>query len=573
MFCKHATRRVPQRIVRRSESPTTLWQYAHVQGVRALHYDGRNRLSNFWTPTTLVKPADAQSELHTSSHELLVRAGFVRQAHSGIFHLLPLGLRVQNKLEQLVDKHMTRLGASKVSLFAVLREAVDSIRTIKGRDSEFLRLKDRKGARYLLSPTHEEEITTIVAHAVSSHKHLPLRLYQVSRKYRDEARPRQGLLRGREFLMKDLYTFDVTEAEAIATYEDVRKAYCAFLDELRLPYLVANADSGNMGGTLSHEYHFVSDSGEDNVISCRECGYAINEELFAAPFVAGTSPETKQREDYLVSKDGPQKFYRIVTPLGAGKLNLHLIKRLLSDVDTSVEDATTLWEKSRDGSEACEACSTIYDPRCTPSGGLHQENSSLHGTPVLLTQAQSNDACPSCSQPSLSITSAVEIGHTFHLSTRYSAPLGATVLDANNKQVSVEMGCHGIGISRLIAAASGLLADERGLNWPLAIAPFQAVMTAAPSVDVDDIHSTYDELTAKIAPTLPAMDVVIDDRQLPFGWRLKDADMIGYPFIIVLGRQWKSERKVELQCRRLSYKQDVIFDELPAVLKGLSDKL
>lgn len=177
---------------------------------------------------------------------------------------------------------MLRIGASKVSLSSLSSEDLwqRSGRLDKGRTSELLRLEDRKGAKYLLSPTHEEEITTIIANAVHSYKDLPLRLYQVSRKYRDEPRPRQGLLRGREFLMKDLYTFDVTENAARKTYEHVREAYVAFLEDLRLPYLVARADSGNMGGTLSHEYHFASPQGEDTIVTCDQCDYSINEELY-----------------------------------------------------------------------------------------------------------------------------------------------------------------------------------------------------------------------------------------------------------------------------------------------------
>ena len=244
-----------------------------------IQHDDRYRLSNFFIPTQR-RPNDATGPEY--GHDLLVRAGFLRQAYSGIFHLLPLGLRVLSKLENLIDKHMRRLGASKVSLSSLSSEELwqRSGRLDKGRSSELLRLEDRKGAKYLLSPTHEEEITTIIAHTVHSYKDLPLRLYQISRKYRDEPRPRQGLLRGREFLMKDLYTFDATEHAARETYELVREAYVAFLEDLKLPYIVARADSGNMGGTLSHEYHFASSSGEDTIISCDTCNYSINEELY-----------------------------------------------------------------------------------------------------------------------------------------------------------------------------------------------------------------------------------------------------------------------------------------------------
>lgn len=268
------------------DSPPTRTARESVNGGCVLEYtlkiaqnDGRNRLSNVFVPTQR-RPADLSGP--ENGHDLLIRAGFLRQAYSGIFHLLPLGLRVQNKIERLIDKHMLRLGASKVSLSTISSEELwqRSRRLDKGRTSELLRFADRKGAKYLLSPTHEEEITTIIANAVHSYKELPLRLYQVSRKYRDEPRPRQGLLRGREFLMKDLYTFDVTEDAARQTYEEVREAYVAFLEELKLPFLVARADSGNMGGTLSHEYHFASPQGEDTIINCDKCELSMNEELY-----------------------------------------------------------------------------------------------------------------------------------------------------------------------------------------------------------------------------------------------------------------------------------------------------
>lgn len=303
-----------------------------------------------------------------------------------------------------------------------------------------------------------------MANAVQSYKDLPLRLYQVSRKYRDEARPRQGLLRGREFVMKDLYTFDVTDEEARETYEAVRAAYAAFFDELHLPYIMAGADSGNMGGSLSHEYHFPSEIGEDTVIRCPSCDFTVNEEI------------------------------RVAHP----------------DQDPKV--------------------------------------------------------CPSCLQRSLEHHRAIEIGHTFHLGTRYSVPLDATVLDANNETTPIFMGCHGIGVTRLIGAVASLLADSKGLSWPLAIAPFGVVIvatTGSQMASAGDLCSVYDQLTAT------GLDAAIDDRQRSVGWRLKDADLVGYPFIVVLGSQWGSQM-VELQCRRLGIKEHVHVDQLVGRLADYS---
>lgn len=547
-----------------------------------LKYDGRNRLSNFWTPTAGRQPAGTEED----SHELLVRGGFLRQAHSGIFHLLPLGLRVQNKLEVLIDKHMQSLGAGKVSLSSLSSEELwRQSGRLRGRDSEFLRLQDRKGAKYLLSPTHEEEITTIVANAVASYKDLPLRLYQISRKYRDEARPRQGLLRGREFLMKDLYTFDVTEQQARDTYEDVRKAYSAFLDELRLPYLVANADSGNMGGNLSHEYHFVSPHGEDNVISCGNCNSSINEELHVGTSGKAPEPFSLSALDINRSVSGISRdrrtLYRIVLPRSAGPPNMHLLKRIYPDLDAAVENPEVLWKQQSRKADDAEPLPIHYvvDPRLQGQNPSilhdHQDTNYTLDVPILngryvpISSPRAGDTCSQCGSPSLKVNKAVEIGHTFHLGTRYSEPLNAKIMNEGNKQVTVSMGCHGIGVSRLIGAVASLLADSKGLNWPVKMAPFATIICPTPSGKAEDATTVYD-LLAGIDNSL---DVAIDDRERSISWKLIDADLIGYPFIVVLGKTWEKRGMVELQCRRLGVKEEVRPQDLVGRLSEYAQRL
>lgn len=548
-------------------------------------YDGRNRLSNFWTPTVGRKPAGAEED----GHELLVRGGFLRQANSGIFHLLPLGLRVQNKLEALIDKHMLSLGAGKVSLSSLSSEELwRRSGRLEGRDSEFLRLQDRKGAKYLLSPTHEEEITTIVANAVASYKDLPLRLYQISRKYRDEARPRQGLLRGREFLMKDLYTFDVTEEQARQTYEDVRNAYVAFLDELRLPYLVANADSGNMGGNLSHEYHFVSPHGEDNIISCGSCSSSINEELYVGASGSAPAPFSLSALDINRSVSGISKdrrtLYRFVLPRLAGSPNMHLLKRVYPNLDTVVDNPEALWKQHnrKDNNAEPEPIRYVIDPRLQGQNPsiLHDPQDTnytldipiLNGRYVPITSPRAGDTCAQCGSPSLKTDKAVEIGHTFHLGTRYSEPLNAKVLSERNEQITISMGCHGIGVSRLIGAVASLLADDKGLNWPLKMAPFSTVICPAPSAKAEDTVTVYDQLCGAAASS-DGLDVAIDDRDRPIGWKLNDADLIGYPFIVVLGKAWEKRGMVELQCRRLAVKEEVALEHLEEKIADYAARL
>nr|OQO21665.1 hypothetical protein B0A51_12919 [Rachicladosporium sp. CCFEE 5018] len=566
---------------------------------RLIHIDGRNRLSAFWTPTESRKPNATTQE---DSHDLLQRAGFLRQPHSGIFHLLPLGLRVQEKVERLIDKHMRSLGASKVSLSSLSSEELwRKSGRLEGRDSEFLRLQDRKGAKYLLSPTHEEEITSIVANAVKSHKDLPLRLYQVSRKYRDEARPRQGLLRGREFLMKDLYTFDVTDQQARATYEQVRNAYKAFLDELRLPYLVANADSGNMGGDLSHEYHFVSDRGEDNVIHCTQCDYSINEELYIGAFersmvaplwsqisesINGGKEIERVHLDQHGIVSGPcqstvfmtkdrRRRVQVVTPRDGGVINIYAVKALVPDVDTSImpsENSTidisgdfTLVVDQRLALQV--GASRLAALSANPSA---PQPEIIYSRASILTLPISTTPCPTCRSQSLKVSKAIEIGHTFHLGTRYSESLSAQVLNSENKLVPVSMGCHGIGVSRLVGAAASLLFDDKGLNWPLLIAPFSAVIVPGPQTRAEDVSSVYDALTQQ-GPE--PMDAVVDDRERSLGWKMKDADLVGYPFIMVLGKAWSERREVEMQCRRLGVKETVGLLDLGSKLNCYSKQL
>ncbi|KAF2171925.1 hypothetical protein M409DRAFT_18156 [Zasmidium cellare ATCC 36951] len=588
--------------------------------------DGRNRLSTFWTPTQTRKANAEDTSDH--GHDLLLRAGFLRQAHSGIFHLLPLGLRVQDKIERLIDKHMQSVGASKVSLSSLSsQELWQRSGRLDGRNAELFHIEDRKEAGYLLAPTHEEEITMIVKNAVHSYKDLPLRLYQVSRKYRDEARPRQGLLRGREFVMKDLYTFDVNEAQALETYESVRAAYRAFLDELNLPYLVATADSGNMGGNHSHEYHFPSPKGEDTVISCASCRMTINEELFRGqynpdhvdsridqnaqiPFQVwhGYKPVEKapQRLREVAKSDDQEPtetseteanvtaaptIVEVFLPKGPFEPNIHAIKDLVPGIDTSqssdIADLKQLLNK-----EAAQGMSnghlqpervTLLDPRLSVQSvessaeywAKHPLFTGLPGkiekAPFLLTQARQDDPCPKCgAEGSLHFEKAVEIGHTFHLGRRYSKPLQATVMDEKSKQVEIEMGCHGIGVSRLIAAAASLIADDKGLNWPKVIAPFGVVLVGAGSTPKEDVVSVYDSLGALHESGL---DVVIDDRQRPFGWKLNDADLIGFPFILVMGKAWNERRAVELQCRRLGLKEEIPVELVPSQIKDYSEKL
>ncbi|KAL0261253.1 hypothetical protein SLS55_004949 [Diplodia seriata] len=562
--------------------------------------DERNRLSSFWLPTGGITPKDGEGK---DSHALLVRAGFLRQAHSGIFHMLPLGLRVQEKFEHLIDKHMRSIGASKVSLSSISSEELWQ-RTGRLEGKELLRLKDRSNSGLLLGPTHEEEITELVRNTVKSYKELPLRLYQVSRKYRDELRPRQGLLRAKEFLMKDLYTFDHLESEALETYKSVRQAYVNILADLKLPYLVADADSGSIGGDTSHEYHFISAKGEDTVFQCDVCDYTANEEV-AQPRDLHLTPEDSQPGPIIVwkaiSKDRstlveahamlPPSDHQPSEP--ADRINLHAVKSLSPELDTSIDETSGVTpEQVWDGAGktrlvladanihafrhqlAFEQTVTSAVPDDAPTTFHYLTRDDADATAkakyTSLRALQHGSPCPSCASGRVAAHRAVEVGHTFHLGTRYSAPLALTVQDPSGRPSLVHMGCHGIGVSRMLAAVADALADAKGLNWPRVVAPFEVVIVSAGEkfVAKGEPEKVYDGLV------LGGVDAVLDDRDgLGLGWKLGDADLVGVNVVVVLGKAWRERRKVEVQCRRLGVREDVVVEKLGDFVAELLGRL
>ena len=515
---------------------------------------------------------------------------------------------------------------------------------------------------------------------MKSYKELPLRLYQISehsasvvitvtekiaRKYRDEARPRQGLLRAREFLMKDLYTFDATEVEALKTYTEVQQAYRAFFDELKLPYLVAQADSGDIGGNLSHEYHFPSASGEDNIVTCDTCDYVANEEVAVNKRVTTLGsdkiiPPSEFRIKYHVCDSSAIKIttrgidipkeikskiriwyhtsayrdrlYVAVLPRYVrledstslpqnsekAQLNKHLLKKLFEYIDLGVEDPVKDWlgRLKRTAYFAQDlpfkkksTIEIIFDYRVPSEIGklvinslnptanrLKEENTTISGEKAPdLVRNSNNTRCSICGTGTLRIRSAIEVGHTFHLGDRYSFPLDARVataglgpvFDLRTSRVSysgtvIQMGCHGIGLSRMIAAVAEALADEKGLNWPRAIAPFEVVVIPAKDHE-EDASKVYDVLVGKatsledptpLSSQTQEIDVLLDDRSKELAWKLKDADMIGYPIIVILGKAWKAARECEVQCRRLgSLKEKVPIEGLRNFIGNLLAQL
>ncbi|KAL5114658.1 hypothetical protein ACEQ8H_007452 [Pleosporales sp. CAS-2024a] len=475
---------------------------------------------------------------------------------------------------------MQSIGASKASLSSMTTEALWRQSGRYSANSELLRIKDRRDSGFLLSPTHEEEMTALVASMVHSYKDLPLRLYQVGRKYRDERRPRGGLLRAKEFMMKDLYTFDSNSAAAMETYEAVRSAYSAIFHALKLPYLVAEADSGTMGGKLSHEYHFVSPKGEDKVWSCDSCDYMANEELVTKKPLDDDNDEaypvvfrgisTDRTTEINIYVPG-QPHFNPLNEVGWDSItqfvNLHAVKRALPAhiaLDTGIE-ASTLSRLLESATKSI----TIVDQELDLVDEEEEEEKEKEVIQAAdLTPTLPGSSCPKCNHGKLDVSRAIEVAHTFHLGARYSEPLGAVISmpDGQTRQ-AMHMGCHGIGVSRLIGAIASLLSDTRGLNWPRVIAPYEAAIVVSPHVTDTDAEHVYDAL-------LGGVDAVLDDRHgKSLGWKLRDADLIGYPVIVVVGRPWREHRELEIQCRRLDVQKNVKLEDLRDEVCILTEQL
>lgn len=408
--------------------------------------------------------------------------------------------------------------------------------------------------------------------------------------------------------MKDLYTFDLSTAAAIETYKEVSAAYRAFFAELKIPFVVAEASSGDMGGDLSHEYHLPASLGEDTVVSCSSCGYAANDEVASARTPAPSSVAIAPSQVRVwrgISKDRKALvnawYPQSDDASSESNLNLHAVKSAVPELDTSIEQPVSFWEEALKNGTA--QVINVVDIRLAPTfdslqkdlplvpDNLEAQNAGhtfvqeVEGTGLNLVSLADGDGCPRCEEGTLQILRALECGHTFHLGTRYSVPLDAAVTlppviepEAAKEglkpgsRVPVQMGCHGVGVSRIFGAVAEVLADETGLNWPRAIAPFEVAIIPTKKKITQDVLDLYDTL-ATPSTSRPGFDVVLDDRTHAFGWKMGDADLIGYPVLVILGKSWGEDRTCEVQCRRLSIKENVAAVDLPGFISGLLDKL
>ena len=587
------------------------------------------RMSHLFLRTLREDPADAE----VPSHRWLVRAGYIRRAAPGIYSWLPLGLRVLHKVEQIVREEMNAIGAQEVHFPALLpREPYEATGRWTEYGDNLFRLKDRKGADMLLGPTHEELFTLLVKDLYSSYKDLPLSLYQIQTKYRDEARPRAGLLRGREFIMKDSYSFDIDDAGLEASYQAHRQAYINIFDRLGFDYAIVAADAGAMGGSASEEFLAVAENGEDTFVRSPG-GYAANveavqrepgETIDASQVPAMTMVDTPgattietlvaqlnadhPRQDrpwsaadtlknvlvMLVHPDGTREPLAIGVPgdreIDPKRLEVRVAP---AEVETFTEedfaahpglvkgfigprmnDAGVLGvgevaegEQPPAGRIGYLVDPSVVDGSVWVTGANEADKHALNvvagrdfsaDAMIDVVALREGDPAPDGSGP-LSLARGMEMGHIFQLGRKYADALGLKVLDQNGKLATVTMGSYGVGVSRAVAAVAESTCDDLGLCWPRTLAPFDVVVLATGKGD--EVAEAAEKLAAELAEA--GVEVLLDDRKASPGVKFADAELVGVPTSVVVGRGL-AEGVLEIKDRRTRQARQVPVDQAVA---------
>jgi prolyl-tRNA synthetase len=568
------------------------------------------RVSQILNPTLREVPAEAE----VISHQLLVRAGLIRKAATGIYTYLPLGLRVLRKIEQIVREEMDVKGGQEV-LLPIIQPA--ELWRETGRwdvyGPEMFRLNDRHNREFCLGPTHEEIVTDLVRGEVRSYKQLPLLLYQVQNKYRDERRPRFGLMRGREFIMKDLYSFDRDEAGLAESYNKMYDAYTRVFTRCGLTFRPVEADAGAIGGTGgTHEFMVLADSGEAAVVYCPDCDYAANVEKaecsphpVASQTAEGTyhsvpTPGAKtieQLSQFLGIEE--QECVKSILYQGDDKIFLVLVRgdREINEVKLNntlgpfinLQLASPEVVREKLGTEpgyvgpigASKDLLVVADleiPLMTRAvcGANEEEQHYIDVVPEKdfrmdkvfdLRMIEAGEGCPKC-KGLLKEARGIEVGQVFKLGTKYSKALNANYLDENGREKPCVMGCYGIGVSRTLAAAIEQNYDKDGIIWPVPIAPYHVIVIPVNLKD-EQITQTAESLYQQLLKL--GIEVVIDDRDERPGVRFKDADLVGYPLRVTIGSKTLANGEVELRHRKTGEVELVKVEELASQVKGIID--
>jgi len=561
------------------------------------------RMTNALIPTMREVPGEAD----IISHQLLLRAGFIRKTAAGMYNYLPLGKRVLAKIETIVREEMDKAGGQEI-LMPITQPA--ELWMESGRwnayGAEMIRIKDRHGREFCLGPTHEEVVTDLVRSEISSYRQLPLRLYQIQNKYRDERRPRFGLMRGREFVMKDLYSFDRDQAGLDASYQAMYDAYTNVFNRCGLTFRPVEADGGAIGGGYTHEFMVLAENGEATIVYCDGCDYAANIEIAPCAEVPRMEEEVKE----IAKVETPD--CKTIDAVGAF-LNVEeerCIKTLFMQADdemicillrgnSEVNDVKVQHVHPCDIVEMADpdkikelvGCSTgslgpvnlkgikIYadlEVKSIVNGvcganeeGYHFINVNIERDYQVegfydLRMMREGEVCPHCGQP-LKNARGIEVGQVFKLGTKYSKAMGATFLDENGKEQIIEMGCYGIGVSRTMAATVEQNYDENGIIWPKALAPYSVVIVPI-SVKDEEHMRISEELYNKLQAE--HIDVMLDDRNERPGVKFKDADLIGYPVRVTVGKKAVNEGLVEYKLRTTQESEDIALADVVEKIKA-----
>ena len=566
--------------------------------------------SRYFIPTIKETPSDAE----VVSHQLMLRAGMIRKLASGIYNYLPLGLRSIRKFENIVREEMNRADAIEMLMPSVQpAELWEESGRWAFYGKELLRFKDRKEAEFCMGPTHEEVITDMVRREIKSYRQMPVNFYQIQTKFRDEIRPRFGLMRGREFIMKDAYSFDVDSFAADLSYEKMFNAYMRIFERCGLNFRAVEADTGSIGGSSSHEFMVLADSGEDAIVSCGACRYAANIEkaespLFTAacdansePLQKVPTPEMKTIAEVAAFLNVPadQTVKSLVYASDSGELVMALLRGDHELNELKLKNHLGWDEILMATEEQILACTGSPVGFLGPIGliqnipviadrvvqgmtnvvtgandkDMHYINANL-GRDFEATRfvdirtVEAGDACPRCESGKLEMWRGIEVGHVFKLGTKYSKALNATYLDANGKEQIIFMGCYGIGIGRTVAAAIEQNHDENGIIFPIPIAPFHCSVVAVNTKDAG-VMAAAGEIYSRLEKL--GIEVLFDDRDERPGVKFKDNDLIGIPLRIVVGSKGLAEGKVELKIRATGEVLLVPVEDVTTVIKNYVD--
>jgi len=563
------------------------------------------RYSQLLLPTTKETPSEAE----VVSHQLLVRGGFIRKLTSGMYTYLPLGFRALQKVIGIVREEMNRAGAQEILMPMVQPgDLWQESGRWKKYGPELLRFRDRHDRDYCLGPTHEEVVTDIARRELQSYRQLPINLYQIQTKFRDEIRPRFGLMRGREFVMKDAYSFDVDDAGASRSYEIMHRAYSRIFARCGLEFRAVEADTGTIGGSYSHEFMVLAETGEDTLVICDACAYAANVEKAAIVPLDEAAPDGAQQALARVATPGmkqvdkvaeclkvrPSDVIKTMIYLADGKPVAALVRgdrevqtvKLKNLLDANEVEALTeeqVWQQTRlpvgylgpmdlditvvADQEVMRMVDAVAGANekgfhCTGVNPGRDFQPDVVGD---LRQIAADDRCPVCGG-SLRLKEGIEVGHIFKLGTNYSEAMAATFQDSDGQEKPFIMGCYGIGVSRVVAAAIEQNHDAKGIIFPVPLAPFQVIVLNLGPKDETFCRvaeGLYNDLRAQ------GLDVLYDDRDERPGSKFNDADLLGIPFRLTVGKTYEKEGKVELRSRRTGETELLPLDGAVAHIAGL----